>query len=66
MVWVVVVIVALAAAIDVRDHLRRRRRRGVADMLRRRHDELADIWATQHAGIAIPMHDVHKHRDDLG
>lgn len=65
MVWAFIAVCTVAALMDVYDRHRRRARRPAGDMLRRRADERADAWSTQHSGYMIPQHALHKHRDAL-
>ena len=58
MVWAFVAVFAVATLMDLVDRRHRRVRRSSSEMLRRRRDERADAWSTQHSGYAqFPQHD---------
>jgi hypothetical protein len=51
-----------AALMDLVDRRHGRRRRSVGAMLAARHDELADVWSTQHRGLPSPIDHISKDR----
>jgi hypothetical protein len=64
--WGLVAVFVSAAAMDLSDVLRGRRRRDPHEILVARRDERADDWSTQHHGIPVPIDHIAKDRGTPG